>query len=118
MKVTREYLASAQNAATSFNSKNISLNQNFGYSLQVVITGTITGSLKLQGSGDIIDLLKDSTGTGVVNWTDITGSTQPITGAGRGVYNVSAGMFEWLRAVYTATSGTGTITIIAIAKGI
>lgn len=118
MKVTREYLANAQDASTSFNSSNIYLNQDFGYSIQVVVTGSVTGTLKLQGSDDIINILHDSVGAGVVTWTDITGSPQAISGAGHGVYNVSAGMYEWLRASYAATSGTGTMTIIAIAKGI
>jgi hypothetical protein len=88
------------------------LDQMFGYSLQIIFTGNPNGTLKLQGSNDSVQLIKDP-----VNWTDIQGSSVVITASGNTVYNVTDVMYNWVRVVYTAVSGTGTCVINANGKG-
>ena len=82
------------------------------FSFQIKWTGTPTGTLKLQMSNDI-----DAT---VTDWEDIPGSSVAIAGAaGQQVYNYSNAPFRWVRVVYTATSGSGTLSkALFSAKGI
>lgn len=118
MRIITDVIANNVDASTSFNSGNIYIENCFSYSVQVVVTGTVAGSLKLQASNDVINIQSDPDGSGVTNWTDITGSTQAISGAGNGIYNVSSSIYKWLRAVYTSSSGTGNMTITVEAKGV
>lgn len=118
MRIVNHVSADAVDASTSFNGSPVLLEQFYGYSVQVIITGTVTGSLKLQGSDDFrVPSMNDPTGVNVVNWTDITGSTQSISGSGNGIYNSPSCQFRWIRPVYTAVSGTGTMTINVEGKG-
>jgi hypothetical protein len=47
--------------------------------------------------------------TNVVNWTDITDSPQGIAAAGNHVWQFENAGFNWVRVVYTAVSGTGSL---------
>ncbi len=72
------------------------------YGVQVTFTGSdVVGTLKLQCSMDNI------------TWIDITGSSQSITASSNHLWNVTASGYRYFRAVWTYTSGTGNITIIA-----
>lgn len=74
---------------------------------QFIWTGTPTGTIKIQGSN-----IKDS------NYDDIEGGALPLSGsAGDFVFNHSLFVgFKWLKAVYTRTSGTGTLDVLVTGK--
>lgn len=70
-------------------------------SIQIVFTGSPTGTFKLQGSTD--------RGYGTPsNWTDLSNMSSAVTAAGDIMWTVEG--VKWVRMVYTKTSGTGTIT--------
>jgi hypothetical protein len=92
-------------------SPSYSLNQMLVWSAQFVITGSPVGVLKVQISN------YPGTDTGGAPplvpsawWTDVANSATAISGAGDVSYNygVFAG-YNWLRFVYTATSGSGSV---------
>lgn len=89
------------------------------FSFQTVLTGAPVGTLKLQMSNDVgtITSAADHTGLGVVNWTDITGSSFAVAAAGNWGWDYTVPGFRWVRLVYTPTSGTGTISVTFQAKG-
>ncbi len=88
--------------------------------VQGVWTGTPTGTLKLQGSCDTgLTIAGNVTGSGVTNWTDITSATTAPSGsAGSGFIEVKETGLKWVRAVYTRSSGSGTLNVRFNAKGI
>lgn len=75
-------------------------------------TGAPMGTLKLQVSNDIVELAAS-----VVNWSDFSGSSIAVNGAGDVTYNLANAGYRWTRIVYTKTSGTGTLNAILSAKG-
>lgn len=77
------------------------------YAVQLVFTGTPTGTFSLQGSNDG-GQFDGQTLTGVSNWTTI--STQAVAAAGNHMWNVANAGYRWVRVIYTATSGTGSVT--------
>lgn len=86
--------------SASRNSESQDLSQDAGYSLQIVLSGAaLTGSLKLQASND------NST------WTDIAGSSQAVSGitSANYLWNYDAQYYQHVRAVWTYTSGTGSV---------
>lgn len=86
----------------------------FRIGAQAVVTGTSTGTLKLQYSNDIIVANPPTP----VNWSDIAGATVAIAGAG--VYSIVPVeiCYEYVRAVFVhGNSAAGTITVNAKALG-
>lgn len=77
-------------------------------SAQAVVTGTVTGTLILQFSNDIVNPTNTPT---PVNYSPIPSATVAIAGAG--VYAIPATLlcYEFIRAVYTSASGTGSIIV-------
>lgn len=108
MRVNNEQFLASTSGATSFNSLAYPLNQVFGFAIQAVITGSVTGTAKLQVSCDPIT--RSNVTYQPTNWTDYTGSDQSIAGAGTAVWNVADVEFTWVRLVYTSVSGTGNIS--------
>lgn len=102
---------------TSSNSSAYCLDTIFGYSIQAVYTGTPTGTLKLQGSDDPTgDFASPANATNIpTNWSDIAGTSQALTAAGTFLWNMSDVGYNWVRLVYTDTSG-GTSTAILNAR--
>jgi hypothetical protein len=106
----------------TINSSAIQLENNYGYSIQIVFTGTPTGSFKLQSSSDPVTKASLNFGAnGAVtytptNWTDIADSTFTVTAAGNVMWNYTglAG-YNYVRVVYTDTSG-GTSTAIIVSS--
>ena len=47
---------------------------------------------------------------GVDNWTDVDGSTQAISASGDHMWEVANSGVQWVRFVWTSTSGSGTVT--------
>lgn len=87
--------------------------------LAATFTGSPVGTIKLQGSTDPgnTDINVDITGAGVVNWNDIVNSSQAVTGAGHVTWNYQGIGYRWIRVIYTRSSGTGNVTVIANGKG-
>lgn len=96
------------------------LDQVYGIAIQAVFSGSPVGTVKLQGSCD-------HGGSGmpgqppndaaVVNWNDIKDSSTAVTGAGIVDWNYNGVFYNWIRLVYTATSGTGSLTVTVKTKG-
>lgn len=94
------------------------LYNSFVYAIQVVITGTPTGSLKLQASCDQAYSGKPTSGSSglnplPVNWTDIASSSQAVTAAGSVIWNITDPGYNWVRIVYTDTSSGSSTAVIA-----
>lgn len=98
--------------ASTINGPDINVNLYQDFSFYAKWTGTPTGSFKLQGSNDV--------GDSVTDWEDIPGSTLAVAGAaGTQMWNYTRSQFRWVRIVYTATSGSGTLSkCIFNAKGV
>lgn len=118
MRVLNEVILTAGDASGNLTSDHGLLAHVIGYSIQIVVTGSATGTVKLQGSSDPVpDSQFNVKSFPVQNWTDIANSDQNITGAGSVMYNVDDSFYNWVRVVYTSTSGTGTMTIRFNSKG-
>jgi hypothetical protein len=75
---------------------------NWCLSVQSVSTGTGVGTIKIQVSND--------SETGVpVNWSDLSGATIAVTAASVLVLPKIEVSYQFIRLVYTKTSGTGTL---------
>lgn len=101
---------------TTLNSLGFQLYNSFSFSFQVFFTGTPTGSCKLQASNDpAFSGQPNANGSGLdvqpVNWTDVKNSTFLVTAAGNVMWDYSDPGFNWVRVVYTDTSG-GTSTAV------
>ncbi len=98
------------------NSQAVPLYQIFGYAIQLVFTGTPTGSFKLQGSCDPVPQAAQAAISpySVTNWTDISGSSQSVTAAGSIIWNAEDTMYNYVRVVYTDTSSGASTAIITV----
>lgn len=119
MKRTNVIILSNGDASGNLNSMAFWLDQIYVAAIQATITGSPVGTLKLQGSADLgtVGPVNPSSGAGISTWTDINNSSASVTGAGSVTWNYQNIGYEWIRAVYTSTSGTGNITIKINAKG-
>ncbi len=96
----------------SFNSTPVWLGHIVNYSIQLTFTDNPNGILKLQLSNDIGNpsLAPTEQYKGVSHWTDVTGSSQTITESGDHMWEVANSGSRWVRFVWTASSGSGTLT--------
>lgn len=82
------------------------------FSVQAVYTGSPNGTLKLQGSND--QGAKDglSSQVSISNWSDISGASESVTGAGNVLFNVENAGYRWFRLVWTdsASGSPSTLT--------
>lgn len=118
MRVANEAIFTNADMSGNLASDPIPLNQDYGYTIQVNWTGTAeVGTFKLQLSCDPGVLHSDGSVTGVTHWTDVDSSSQAISADGDLAWTVSNGIYNWARAVYTRTSGTGTLNGRFVAKG-
>lgn len=94
-----------EQAADDINGVAIPAQDLWAVSVQVVATGSASGTAKIQVSND-----NPVTGTGMVptNWTDLPSATVDVSGAGAVLIPKTEVCYQWLRVVY-ANSGTGTI---------
>lgn len=83
--------------------------------VQASITGSPTGTLRLQGSCDAGNPKNPL--PNINTWTDILNSPTSVTGAGSVSWNYKDPGYKWIRALYTAASGTGNITVTINTKG-
>ena|ERR1700722_4016431 len=97
----------------------IRISQETGYCVQVYWTGTPTGTFSIQGSNDPGSIQPSGAVVGVTNFTTILNSSTSTGGAAGSLSeNIWAAYYRWFQVVYTASSGTGTITSAsAVVKG-
>ena len=100
----------------------VELKNIYMYAITATITGTPTGTIKLQASADPLTNttipLDDSLPT---NWVDVADSTFTVTAAGQNMWNVREVAYNWVRVVYTDASGgtsTAVMTIVVNCKGV
>lgn len=100
-----EVLLATISAAADRTSGWLDLGDYIGYSITALISGSnIAGTIKLQCSNDL---------TAIV---DVGSSSVNITNSDDQIYNVTDAQYRYVRAVWTATSGTGNITITGYVK--
>jgi hypothetical protein len=106
---------------TNISSPAIPIVNSFGYFVQAVYTGTPTGSLKLQGSGDPYNYASPVQPPVPTNWNDIDDSDFAIDSAGICSWNVAAvAQYNYVRLVFTDASGGASTAILNVtfnAKG-
>lgn len=100
-------LLESQAMTASFNSSEVDVSQFVGFSIQCVYTGSPNGSLKIQVSNDQED---------PTNWDDLDNSTVTITTSGSETYIVGEVFYNFIRLVYTFSSGSGTFNAKFVAK--
>lgn len=88
------------------NSSSQNLDEAVSYSVQAVITGTMTGTVSLQASNDVLS----NNLTSPINWTTIPETISSVNNTGTYMVNVEFPAYSWVRLIYTPISGTGTMT--------
>ena len=113
MHTVQTQLSSAVSMGATSTSGILNLKASEGYCIHAIVSAGASpvGVLKLQGSVNYNSV------TGVGNWFDLSGSVN-ITADGDTVFNISDAYYLWVRAVYTRTSGTGTLNIYGCSKGV
>lgn len=111
-KILTSIILSANRTSTFVPLKNILM-----FCIQAIITGTPTGTIKLQASADpetndTIPL------TAPTNWVDIANSSVSVSAAGGTMWNVSDVAYNYVRVVYTdGSSGSSTAVVTATFNG-
>ena len=100
----------------TINSLAMQIQNHLFYAIQIVFTGTPTGSFKLQGSCDnsAIKTAAAQFPYVVTNWTDLASSTQMVSSAGSVIWNESFQAYNFVRVVYTDTSSGASTAIITV----
>lgn len=106
MRVFEYQLVTDQSMGADFTSDSQQMVNMAMGSIFAMWSGTPNGSLKLQISNDN------------ENWTDYTDSDYALTVPGSVMWNLSSIGYQYLRVVYTRTSGTGTLNVTVSGKGI
>jgi hypothetical protein len=116
---TFKLLGSSVSMAATFNSSVADTGESPNFSVHAVWSGGSSpiGALNLQGSND-----KTVDHNSVSHWTDLNtniyiGSIAVSGTSGSYLFNIANGGFKWLRAVYTRTSGSGTMDVTFFGKG-
>ncbi len=110
MRITPVQLISNGNMSGSLSAIQ-QLEQIYAYSVEAVYTGSPDGTLLLQASNDW------NPGTSTGTWTTIDDSSNSITGAGSSFWNVTSSNYAYVKFVYTATSGSGTLNVFFYGRG-
>jgi hypothetical protein len=97
---------------TNLTSKSMQLLNMIGYSVQIVVTGTPTGTFSLLGSDDPVE----SVGIDFkpTNFSVISLSSYAIAAAGNFIWNVNEPMYNWVQLFYTDTSGGTSSAILTV----
>lgn len=127
MRVFNKQIATAVPLNANYNSPYTQLKSIFMYSMAVIISGTPTGTLKLQASNDpetndtqINTSVSLPPSKAPINWVDIANSSFAVSSSGETMWNVHDVGYNYVRVVYTDGSGgssTATATIIFNGKG-
>lgn len=118
-------IAASTVLSTNRNSMAVQIYNAFLCSIQVVFTGTPTGTFKLQVSSDPA-AAATATGRAVTaneptHWTDLANSTFTVSAAGDVSWGLSGGdiAYNWARVVYTdGSSGSSTAIITSATANI
>jgi len=124
MRVFNKQIATATVLSANRNTTFVELKSIVLYCIAAVITGTPTGTIKLQACND-----PDTNNTIPVpnntanptNWVDITGSSFVVTTAGETMWNVRDPGYNYVRVAYVDASGgasTATMTVVFNGKGV
>lgn len=124
MRTFNQKIATSVPMNANINSMAVPLKNIFMYSIAAIVTGTPTGTIKLQASND--PETNDTVPSGApfptpTNWVDIADSTFTLVSAGETMYNVRDVAYNYVRVVYIDASGgasTATVTIIFNGKGV
>jgi hypothetical protein len=117
MRVFEYQITTDQSMGGDYTSSPVYLNQIAMGSIEAVWTGSPVGEIKLQVSVNH----KEAANGGVAvagTWTDYTNSEYSMTTAGSVVWNLSNIGYQYIRVVYTRTSGTGTLNVFGMGKGV
>lgn len=106
MKIFEYALVTNRSMVSTFTSPSQQLAFMVNACIQAVFIGTPMGTLNLQVSNDN------------VNWTTYTGSSTTVSGAGNFAWLLGDIGFPWVQVVYTASSGTGSLSITVNGKGV
>jgi len=128
MRTFNQQVSTNQPMNVSSNSPYVPLKSIILYTVAAVVTGTPTGTIKLQASNDpeTNDTQYNVTANrppsvGPVNWVDITNSSFTLSSSGETMWNVRDIGYNYVRVVYTDSSGgtsTATMNIIFNGKGV
>lgn len=122
MRTFNKQISTAVALNANSNSTYVPLKNIIMYSIAAIITGTPTGSLKLQASND--PETNDSvplSGAPPTNWTDVANSTVAVSAAGNTMWNVADVAYNYVRVIYTDSSSgasTAVMTIVFNGKGV
>jgi hypothetical protein len=123
MRVYNKQISTNVALNANYNSPAALLKSIYVYAVAAIVTGTPTGTIKLQASND--PETNDTMPLGIpqpapVNWVDIKDSSFVLSAAGETMWNVQAVGYNYVRVVYTDSSGgtsTATMNVIINAKG-
>lgn len=105
-------------AAVSLTSAPIDCSQLIKASFQIDVgTGSADGSVQIQVSNDNAYLGAEKAGFVPTNWSNL-GSATAITTAGPLLIAQQDVCYRWIRAVYTAVSGTSPIVVTLMALSV
>lgn len=106
MKIQNYNLSMTTDLSANQQSTYEDLSQDYGFSAQVQITGTaLNGTFKLQ-STNIFDAGAPA------HWVDVPSSSQAVSGLTGNLsllWNIDAAYYNYVRIVWTNSSGTGTL---------
>lgn len=98
-------LVSAVDASNDIVSGVLDIGEQRSYAIQALFSGSnVAGTIKLEVSVD---------GT---NFVDLASSSQSISSSADFMWNVNEASYRYVRVDWTATSGTGNLTVKAIIK--
>ena len=121
MNGTPFVLTSSCAITSSFNTVPIRTKNMGAVGIQATFIAPVTGTFKLQTSFDAFQTngqAVTTNGTGIVNWTDVTGSN--VTTSGSVIFDVYGTSAPWFRGTWTNTGTggaiTGSVTMTAFSK--
>lgn len=120
MRVFNSQIITSAIMNTTIRSPAVGLANIYGFSVQAIYTGTPTGTLKLQASADPYKEASAVQPETPTNWSDISNSSVSLTAAGDILWNINGAFYNFVRVVYTDTSGgmsTAVLNVIINAKG-
>ena len=100
MRVLQETIINAQSAAGNPTSSAIDASQWIAASIQCFVTSTASGTVAFQGSNEA---------TSPTNWVSLV--SVAVTAANPGMLVIYPCAYNFVRATWTNTSGTGNVTV-------
>lgn len=98
MRVFNDTITIGADLASSQTSDAYSIEHIANFAVQFVLTGSPSGTLKVQASLD------------AQNWSDVPSATASVAASGVFFINVIDAGYNYTRVVYERTTGTGSIT--------